>query len=595
MNMRTLLINLTRLGDLLQMQPLVNTLHAQGHIVDILCLENFQEAAKLMQGIRRVYPFPSSRILALANKDWRVSLAFIEENFENMLTCPYERVINMTSSMAARMIALRLAAKNAVMDGYIVDAHGKSLPASLWGGLFENAGKHRMCSPFNIVDAFAKSIHAFRPASPSALIQADEGVISSLRQTLVDTLSPTDRAHCQGFIAIQLGASAAMRQWPATSFAELGKQVWEKYGLMPLLLGTKNEQILAEAYLATGAPACNYVGQSSLQKLAELLACTRLLLTNDTGTMHLAAGLGIPCLAFFLATAQAWDTGPASDTSCIIEPALACHPCSYTNSCKYKYKCLQHITAEHVWPLLDTWLETGAWQSHAALNAVARVWQSVHDEKGYRTVRSLSGHEHEDRTIWLRVQQHVYSQFLDNLELPREQSPHSITPYIQAIAPCTQATAPCTQAIAPCTQTITPCTQTITPCTQTITPCTQAQHPFSEAWKKPVLQKIQKTIRSCKQLLKESKQEETKQEQSKQLQATSTFEKSFAANFRAIHTSLQQVDELTALALIWQGTNSHSHKDPSKASACIEQFIQLLQALEASVHGTAYWNGTESA
>ena len=49
--------------------------------------------------------------------------------------------------------------------------------------------------------------------------------------------------------------------------------------------------------------------------LAAVLRQSRLIVTNDTGTMHLAAGLGVPVLALFLATAQPWDTGPYREGS----------------------------------------------------------------------------------------------------------------------------------------------------------------------------------------------------------------------------------------------------------------------------------------
>ena len=111
-----------------------------------------------------------------------------------------------------------------------------------------------------------------------------------------------------------------------------------------MLLGAPAENPLAQEYAArASAPFVNAVGRTNIPQLAALLTRTRLLATNDTGTMHLAAGLGLPCLAFFLATAQPWDTGPYLPGCCCLEPALPCHPCPYNQACPHEQVCLTRI------------------------------------------------------------------------------------------------------------------------------------------------------------------------------------------------------------------------------------------------------------
>ena len=69
--MNVLVINMTRLGDLLQSQPTVAGLKAQGHRVGLACLDNFAPAASLMQGLDGLFPIPGARLLARLDRDWR--------------------------------------------------------------------------------------------------------------------------------------------------------------------------------------------------------------------------------------------------------------------------------------------------------------------------------------------------------------------------------------------------------------------------------------------------------------------------------------------------------------------------------------------
>ena len=219
---------------------------------------------------------------------------------------------------------------------------------------------------------------------------------------------------------MQLGASEQRRQWPAEYFASVGNSLWRERKLCPVLLGSPAERPLADAYAkAAHGPFVNAVGKTDLTQLAALLCRSRLLLTNDTGTMHLAAGLGVTCLAIFLATAQPCDTGPYLPGCCCLEPALPCHPCPFGRPCPNNLACVTHIQPPTVAALALTWLDTGRWDT-APLETVgheARVWQTELDAQDFITVRCLSAHEAEDRSLWLAQQRFFWRQILDDLDI----------------------------------------------------------------------------------------------------------------------------------------------------------------------------------
>ncbi|MDD4702358.1 MAG: glycosyltransferase family 9 protein, partial [Desulfovibrio sp.] len=139
--------------------------------------------------------------------------------------------------------------------------------------------------------------------------------------------------------------------------------------------------------------------------------------------MHLAAGLKIPCLAIFLATAQPWDTGPYLPGCCCLEPAMGCHPCAYGYACPYGQACRQCIGSQSVGDLVLAWLDSGSWgtafKKSSHIRSEARVWLTQKDSHGFAALRCLSGHESEDRSLWLNSQRLFWRHILDCLSRPK--------------------------------------------------------------------------------------------------------------------------------------------------------------------------------
>ncbi|MDR2727260.1 MAG: glycosyltransferase family 9 protein, partial [Deltaproteobacteria bacterium] len=374
--MRILIINLTRFGDLLQSQAVIHGLRQQGHEIGLICQQNFAPAATLLDGLSHMTPLPGGRLLSGLDAGWPDAVLTLHAWMETLIRefMP-EAVLNLTASTAAKLLARRFAGAGKI-SGFGMDEHGFGVYGSAWTAFFEASTRRRGCSPYNIVDLFLRASGLHAPAM-HRLRQPD-----TAQSTLVGQSLRQEAPACSGHVAFQLGASEARRQWPAEQFAALGVRLWEHFGLMPILLGTPNERDLAERYLAAGGPGIDRVGRTSLPELAAILHQVRLLVSNDTGTLHLAAGLGIPCLALFLATAQPWDTGPYLEGCCSLEPALPCHPCAFGSSCGQDMRCVRHIAAEVVWPLLASYLRDITWTCPPDTAAQARVWVSSRDDRG---------------------------------------------------------------------------------------------------------------------------------------------------------------------------------------------------------------------
>jgi heptosyltransferase II len=133
------------------------------------------------------------------------------------------------------------------------------------------------------------------------------------------------------------------KRW--TEFGLAAKQLSQRHGLHWLIFGTLNEKpIAAEITTRLERNATDLTGRTTLLQLATQLRRCRLLLTNDTGTMHLAAFLGVPTVAIFGST-EPQLTGPMGEGHVVIRHHVECSPC-FLRECPLDFRCMKAVTVE---------------------------------------------------------------------------------------------------------------------------------------------------------------------------------------------------------------------------------------------------------
>jgi ADP-heptose:LPS heptosyltransferase len=423
--MNVLVINLTRFGDILQTQAAIHGLAAQGHRVGVLCLDNFAPATALLDNVEYVAILPGGRLLSHLKEDWRRSATELQAYFDQwQREFPADIILNLTASLSARVLARALAGASLPIQGFGLDEFGFGVNSNVWTSFLQGSTLRRLCSPYNLVDLFREVCGVGATPAVNRLRRPKTQSIDAMREKLAHA-APEG---CTDFIAFQLGASEERRQWPVEYFAELAERLWNEQGLCPVLVGAASEKRLAQGYAqAASTPFIDCIAETTLPELGALLASTRLLVTNDTGTMHLAAGLGLPVLAIFLATAQPWDTGPYLADSCCLEPRLPCHPCAFGKACTGNEHCRTHISPAAVAELALARLRAGEWTPGERALVEARIWLSRPDTDGCMGLACLSGDEDEDRTLWILLQRKGYRHILDELN---KQAPSKAMPTI---------------------------------------------------------------------------------------------------------------------------------------------------------------------
>ncbi len=137
------------------------------------------------------------------------------------------------------------------------------------------------------------------------------------------------------------------KRWFPERFAEVVRAVSASRECEWILFGVQKDAPLGDEILRdfTGKHR-NLIGKTTLAELiAELRACD-LLLTNDTGTMHLAAFLGVPTVSLFGSTEPAL-TGPLGDHHHVIRHHVACSPC-FLRECPLDLRCMKAIEPAEV-------------------------------------------------------------------------------------------------------------------------------------------------------------------------------------------------------------------------------------------------------
>jgi len=137
------------------------------------------------------------------------------------------------------------------------------------------------------------------------------------------------------------------KRWLSERFAEAAERIDAQSPVQWILFGTARDASAGgQIAAALGNHCVNRIGQTTLDQLIEELHECRLLLTNDTGTMHLAALLGIRVVAIFGST-EPRLTGPLGNGHIILRHHVECSPC-FLRECPIDFRCMRAVSVEEV-------------------------------------------------------------------------------------------------------------------------------------------------------------------------------------------------------------------------------------------------------
>ena len=152
-------------------------------------------------------------------------------------------------------------------------------------------------------------------------------------------------------VALAPGAGRATKRWLAEGFAEVGCYFGRKGNRVVLVGGEGDQEVCGEVARRMDPPPWDFAGELSLQETAALLSKSEILVSNDTGVMHVGSALGKPVVAIFGPTTHHLGFVPFRTSSIVVEKTLSCRPCSYhgTDKCpKGHFRCMKEIRSMDV-------------------------------------------------------------------------------------------------------------------------------------------------------------------------------------------------------------------------------------------------------
>lgn len=333
---QNLVIQLARFGDLVQTKRLVLSLLREENAELHLCLdESLAPLARLVYPAAHLHPVTAHGTGLAKLPPAQQAAALLSKNiaaFGELAALRPDAVYNLNFSPLNFRVA-------SLFDPGCVRGHRWSDGQEIIGGFAELAmrwsGMRR--AGVNIADFWAG--HHGRPVSPQAVNPAAQGR--------------------GGGLGVVMAGRESRRSLPPKVLAELVSALQAKHGGCPVtLFGSAAEAPVAHALLRElpprGGRPRDLCGKTNWANLHEEISRLDLLLTPDTGTMHLAAHLGVPVLGCFLSSAWCFETGPYGQGHRVLQAELDCLPCLESEACARGVECLNAFSG----PALVRYLHT---------------------------------------------------------------------------------------------------------------------------------------------------------------------------------------------------------------------------------------------
>jgi len=174
----------------------------------------------------------------------------------------------------------------------------------------------------------------------------------------IDAILEHHRIGKRPLIAINPMAKWPTKLWEIDRFAVLAGRMREELGCEIVFTGSSGDRpVIDDVVGRMTNPPLNLAGRTSLKELAYLYTRCRLLVSTDTGPMHVAAAMGCPVVALFGPTAP-WRTGPYGTAHTVIRTHAGCSPC-FKKRCDHM-TCMKEIRVDQVFEGVKEVLAAGS-------------------------------------------------------------------------------------------------------------------------------------------------------------------------------------------------------------------------------------------
>ena len=319
---RFLIVRLGSLGDVVHAIPAVAALKKRhpAAAIDWVVDPRYVELVKLVTVVASVVPFdPRAYLSAVAA--WR----------RLGRGGDYDAAIDLQGLIKSAVLARSVRARRTV--GFSREHLREPLARFLYTETVD---------PGNVLHVIEKGIrlmHAVGVNDPSIAFP-----IAVPRSNAADAV--VSRAASSGYVLINPGAAWPNKRWPPDRFGALAAAIRERHGLRSVVLWGPGEERAASDVVAASRGAAEQAPQTTITDILALATRASLMVSGDTGPLHIAAAVGTPIVALFGPT-RTERNGPwsSSDISLTRFDTCVCH---YERRCRRAQPCIDDIGVDEV-------------------------------------------------------------------------------------------------------------------------------------------------------------------------------------------------------------------------------------------------------
>ena len=332
-----LIIKLSAIGDVVHTLPFLEVLRKNFPDVrlDWVVEEESSQIIDAHEGI--------DNVLISRRKSWQKKLLKAREGFAALREI-IQFLKELRSNEYDLVIDLQGLFKSAILTGL---SRGKKKIGPNWGRegshlflterpLFVEADKHAVDKYLTVAEHLGCEKDSWEGHIP--IRESDRSTIDKV----LDDRGVRD----QSLVAINPFAKWTTKLWEPERFAALADRMQKELGCGIIYTGSVQDRAeIDEIMVRMHEKSTNLAGQTSLKELAYLYSKCQLLVTTDTGPMHIAAAMECPVVALFGPTAP-WRTGPYGPGHTVIRDEIECSPC-FNKKCDH-VSCMRNITVDKV-------------------------------------------------------------------------------------------------------------------------------------------------------------------------------------------------------------------------------------------------------
>ncbi|RMF92372.1 MAG: glycosyltransferase family 9 protein [Candidatus Schekmanbacteria bacterium] len=343
---KILIINLARMGDLLQSTPLLEEIKKESPDSRITMLANSKFAAicERLPFIDEIIKFDVEEIaksISESNKNLIEIYKDLKNKIESLNRKGFSKIINLTHSKMSAFLMSLLDCND--KNGITVDPNGFRVIKNDWMIYFFNAAINRRFNPFNLVDMYLLTTGKKNSIKSLLLELHNEDIAEAENFYAAKNVKKDDL-----LIGLQPGASKSHKQWPVKNFAQVASKIKKIIDAKIVVFGTSAESHLAEEIRKiAGEDIIDATGVTTMKNLPAFISRCRMLITNDTGTMHIASAVNVPVIEISIGPVNYTETGPYGEGHYVIQTNVKCSPCSFNVKCKNEI-CKETVLPEEV-------------------------------------------------------------------------------------------------------------------------------------------------------------------------------------------------------------------------------------------------------